>query len=379
MVYFDHNATTSIHPEVLESMMPFLASQQGNPSSSHSFGKHVLTAIEEAREKVASSVNAHPSQVIFTSSGTESNNMIINGIAGSYPESHFAFSAIEHPCISEPIKSINAMGFENTLIPVNSKGLLNLSAISKHEQKKITFLSVMMANNETGVIQDMPSIVKWAKEQNIKIHTDAVQALGKIDIDFEQLEVDAMTISSHKIYGPQGAAALILNKKIDLKPHMMGGGQEKGLRSGTENIAAIVGFGKACERVQKNIVIINSEIKKYRFLLEKELKKLGAVIFANEVERLGNTTFFAFNNIDGSTLLTALDRKGYAIASGSACSSNSGEPSHVLLAMGVNQELAQGALRVSLGINTKENEVKEFLQSLKIEVDRLKQLTAMAA
>ena len=379
MVYFDHNATTSIHPEVLESMMPFLASQQGNPSSSHSFGKHVLAAIEEAREKVASSVNAHPSQVIFTSSGTESNNTIINGIAGSYPESHFAFSAIEHPCISEPIKSINAMGFENTLIPVNSKGLLNLSAISKHEQKKITFLSVMMANNETGVIQDMPSIVKWAKEQNIKIHTDAVQALGKIDIDFEELDVDAMTISSHKIYGPQGAAALILNKKIDLKPHMTGGGQEKGLRSGTENIAAIVGFGKACERVQKNIVIINSEIKKYRFLLEKELKKLGAVIFANEVERLGNTTFFAFNNIDGSTLLTALDRKGYAIASGSACSSNSGEPSHVLLAMGVNQELAQGALRVSLGINTKENEVKEFLQSLKIEVDRLKQLTAMAA
>ena len=379
MVYFDHNATTSIHPEVLESMMPFLASQQGNPSSSHSFGKHVLTAIEEAREKVASSVNAHPSQVIFTSSGTESNNTIINGIAGSYPESHFAFSAIEHPCISEPIKSINAMGFENTLIPVNSKGLLNLSAISKHEQKKITFLSVMMANNETGVIQDMPSIVKWAKEQNIKIHTDAVQALGKIDIDFEELDVDAMTISSHKIYGPQGAAALILNKKIDLKPHMMGGGQERGLRSGTENIAAIVGFGKACERVQKNIVILNSKIKEYRFLLEKELKKLGAVIFAKQAKRLSNTTFFAFNNIDGSTLLTALDRKGYAIASGSACSSNSGEPSHVLLAMGVNQELAQGALRVSLGINTKENEVKEFLQSLKIEVDRLKQLTAMAA
>ena len=379
MVYFDHNATTSIHPEVLEVMMPFLASQQGNPSSSHSFGKHVLTAIEEAREKVANSINAHPSQVIFTSSGTESNNTIINGIAGSYPESHFAFSAIEHPCISEPIKSINAMGFENTLIPVDSKGLLNLSAISKQEQKKITFLSVMMANNETGVIQDMPSIVKWAKEQNIQTHTDAVQALGKIDIDFERLDVDAMTISSHKIYGPQGAAALILNKKIDLKPHMMGGGQEKGLRSGTENIAAIVGFGKACERVQKNIVIINSDIKKYRYLLEKELRKLGAVIFANQAERLSNTTFFAFNNIDGSTLLTALDRKGYAIASGSACSSNSGEASHVLLAMGVNHELAQGALRVSLGTETKEGDVKSFLVALKMEIDRLKQLTAMAA
>ena len=379
MVYFDHNATTSIHPEVLEVMMPFLTSQQGNPSSNHSFGKHVLTAIEEAREKVANSINAHPSQVIFTSSGTESNNTIINGIAGSYPESHFAFSAIEHPCISEPIKSINAMGFENTLIPVDSKGLLNLSAISKQERKKITFLSVMMANNETGVIQDMPSIVKWAKEQNIQTHTDAVQALGKIDIDFERLDVDAMTISSHKIYGPQGAAALILNNKIDLKPHMMGGGQEKGLRSGTENIAAIVGFGKACERVQKNIVIINSDIKKYRYLLEKELRKLGAVIFANQAERLSNTTFFAFNNIDGSTLLTALDRKGYAIASGSACSSNSGEASHVLLAMGVNHELAQGALRVSLGTETKEGDVKSFLVALKMEIDRLKQLTAMAA
>ena len=379
MVYFDHNATTSIHPEVLEVMMPFLTSQQGNPSSNHSFGKHVLTAIEEAREKVANSINAHPSQVIFTSSGTESNNTIINGIAGSYPESHFAFSAIEHPCISEPIKSINAMGFENTLIPVDSKGLLNLSAISKQERKKITFLSVMMANNETGVIQDMSSIVKWAKEQNIQTHTDAVQALGKIDIDFERLDVDAMTISSHKIYGPQGAAALILNNKIDLKPHMMGGGQEKGLRSGTENIAAIVGFGKACERVQKSIVIINSDIKKYRYLLEKELRKLGAVIFANQVERLSNTTFFAFNNIDGSTLLTALDRKGYAIASGSACSSNSGEASHVLLAMGVNQELAQGALRVSLGTETKEGDIKSFLVALKMEIDRLKQLTAMAA
>jgi len=377
MIYFDHNATTSIHPEVLEAMMPFLTSQQGNPSSNHSFGRHVHTAIEEAREKVANSVNAHPSQVIFTSSGTESNNTIIHGISRSYPDSHFGFSAIEHPCISEPIKSIEPMGFKNTQIPVDNKCLLNISALNNEEQKNITFLSVMMANNETGVIQDMPTITKWAKSHNIQIHTDAVQAIGKINVDFEELEVDAMTISSHKIYGPQGAAALILNKKIDLHPHLMGGGQEKGLRSGTENIAAIVGFGKACERVQKNIVIINDEIKKCHVYLEKELKNLGAVIFAEQTERLANTTFFAFNNIDGSTLLTALDRKGYAIASGSACSSNSSEASHVLLAMGIESELAQGALRVSLGIETKKDEIKSFLEALKIEVNRLKQLTAM--
>ena len=377
MIYFDHNATTSIHPEVLESMLPFLTSQQGNPSSNHSFGRHVHTAIEEAREKVANSVNAHPSQVIFTSSGTESNNTIIHGISRSYPDSHFGFSAIEHPCISEPIKSIEPMGFKNTQIPVDNKCLLNISALNNEEQKNITFLSVMMANNETGVIQDMPTITKWAKSHNIQIHTDAVQAIGKINVDFEELEVDAMTISSHKIYGPQGAAALILNKKIDLHPHLMGGGQEKGLRSGTENIAAIVGFGKACERVQKNIVIINDEVKKCHVYLEKELKNLGAVIFAEQTERLANTTFFAFNNIDGSTLLTALGRKGYAIASGSACSSNSSEASHVLLAMGIESELAQGALRVSLGIETKKDEIKSFLEALKIEVNRLKQLTAM--
>ena len=379
MIYFDHNATTSIHPEVLDAMMPFLNSQQGNPSSNHRFGRHAHTAIEEAREKVANSVNAHPSQVIFTSSGTESNNTIIHGISRTYPDSHFSYSAIEHPCISEPIKSIESMGFKNTKIPVNKKGLLNLQALSNEEQKNITFISVMMANNETGVLQDMPKIIKWAKSHDIQIHTDAVQAIGKINVDFEELEVDAMTISSHKIYGPQGAAALILNKKIDLYPYLMGGGQEKGLRSGTENIAAIVGFGKACERIQKNIVIINDKIKKYRDYLESELKNLGAVIFAEQTERLANTTFFAFNNIDGSTLLTALDRKGYAIASGSACSSNTTKASHVLLAMGIEPDLAQGALRISLGIETKQEEIKSFLEVLKKEINRLKQLTAMAA
>jgi cysteine desulfurase len=379
MIYFDHNATTSTHPEVLDAMMPFLNSQQGNPSSNHRFGRHAHTAIEEAREKVANSVNAHPSQVIFTSSGTESNNTIIHGISRTYPDSHFSYSTIEHPCISEPIKSIESIGFKNTKIPVNKKGLLNLQALSSEEQKNITFISVMMANNETGVLQDMPKIIKWAKSHNIQIHTDAVQAIGKINVDFEELEIDAMTISSHKIYGPQGAAALILNKKIDLYPYLMGGGQEKGLRSGTENIAAIVGFGKACERIQKNIVIINDKIKKYRDYLESELKNLGAVIFAEQTERLANTTFFAFNNIDGSTLLTALDRKGYAIASGSACSSNNTKASHVLLAMGIEPDLAQGALRISLGIETKQEEIKSFLEVLKKEINRLKQLTAMAA
>ena len=379
MIYFDHNATTTMHPEVLQEMMPFLSEQQGNPTSNHKFGRRAQTAIEEAREKVAFSVNAHPSQVIFTASGTESNNTIINGIAQSYPETHFAYSAIEHPCISEPIKSLSRKGFMATKILVNKQGLLDLEDVKIDIKNPISFLSVMMANNETGVIQDLPKIIKWAKLKKMIVHTDAVQALGKIPVDFEMLEVDAMTISSHKIYGPQGVAALILNKKIDMSPFIIGGGQEKGLRSGTENIAAIIGFGKACERTKENMVIIDRDIKPLQVILIKELKKMGAIIFGEDSKRLNNTIFFAFNRIDGATLLTALDRKGFALASGSACSSNNNEPSHVLIEMGVNKEIAQGAIRISLGINSKKTDVETFLVALKSELERLKQLTAIAA
>ena len=379
MIYFDHNATTAMHPEVLQEMMPFLSEQQGNPTSNHKFGRRAQTAIEEAREKVAFSVNAHPSQVIFTASGTESNNTIINGIAQSYPETHFAYSAIEHPCISEPIKSLSRKGFMATKILVNKQGLLDLENVKIDIKNPISFLSVMMANNETGVIQDLPKIIKWAKLKKMMVHTDAVQALGKIPVDFEMLEVDAMTISSHKIYGPQGVAALILNKKIDMSPFIIGGGQEKGLRSGTENIAAIIGFGKACERTKENMVIIDRDIKPLQVTLIKELKKMGAIIFGEDAKRLNNTIFFAFNRIDGATLLTALDRKGFALASGSACSSNNNEPSHVLIEMGVNEEIAQGAIRISLGINSKKTDVETFLVALKSELERLKQLTAIAA
>ena len=378
MIYLDHNATTAIHPEVLDEMMPFYKSQFGNPASNHRFGRKALTAIEEAREKVANAVNAHPSQVVFTASGTESNNTIIQGIADSYPETHFGYSTIEHPCISQPILSLAKKGFSSTAISVSEDGLVNLNDLEKSKEVP-DFISIMMVNNETGIIQDIPSIINWAKKRKVSVHTDAVQALGKIPVDFEELGVDAMTISSHKIYGPQGIAALILNKKIDLMPYMKGGGQEKGLRSGTENLAGIVGFGKACERVSKNIVTFNETIKPMQDVLEKKLSKMGAVIFGTRSERIANTTFFSFPKLDGVTLLTALDKKGFSVASGSACSSNNNEPSHVLLAMGVDMELAQGAIRVSLGVDSNPTHVGEFIAALKIEVDRLKQLTAMAA
>ena len=379
MIYLDHNATTAPHPEVIEVMMPFISSQQGNPASNHSYGRRAHTAIEDARDKVAEAVNAHPSQVIFTASGTESNNTIINGIARSYPNTHFAYSAIEHPCISKPIEAIKKLGFKATEVPVTNMGLINFTNLSQDELTSISFLSIMMANNETGVIQDMVKINRWAKDNDIILHTDAVQALGKLNVDFDSLGVDAMTISSHKIYGPQGVAALILNKKIDLHPHLLGGGQEKGLRSGTENIAAIIGFGKACELSQQNVVRFHEEVKILQSRLENALIKMGAIIFGKESNRLSNTTFFSFKDTDGSTLLTALDRKGFAIASGSACSSNSGEPSHVLLAMSVNEDQAKSALRVSLGVETSKEQIDDFIKALRQELERLKQLTAVAA
>jgi|TARA_B110000967_G_C18863015_1_gene551104 cysteine desulfurase len=379
MIYLDHNATTAPHPEVIEVMMPFISSQQGNPASNHSYGRRAHTAIEDARGKVAEAVNAHPSQVIFTASGTESNNTIINGIARSYPNTHFAYSAIEHPCISKPIEAIKKLGFKATEVPVTNMGLIDFTNLSQDELASISFLSIMMANNETGVIQDMVKINRWAKDNDIILHTDAVQALGKLNVDFDCLGVDAMTISSHKIYGPQGVAALILNKKIDLHPHLLGGGQEKGLRSGTENIAAIIGFGKACELSQKNVVRFGEEVKILQSKLENALIKMGAIIFGKDSNRLSNTTFFSFKDIDGSTLLTALDRKGFAVASGSACSSNSGEPSHVLLAMNVDEEQAKSALRVSLGVETTREQIDDFIKALRQELERLKQLTAVAA
>lgn len=379
MIYFDNNATTAIHPEVLEEMMPFFAEQHGNPTSNHRFGRRAHTAIEEAREKVAYAVNAHPSQIIFTASGTESNNTIIHGVADGYPESIFGYSAIEHPCVSKPVEALRKRGFASIEIPVDQNGLVNIELLSDKPSNQPTFISVMMANNETGVIQNMPEIVQWAKKNKAIVHTDAVQALGKITVDFAGLDVDALTISSHKVYGPQGVAALVVNNKIDVVPFIKGGGQERGLRSGTENLAGIIGFGKACERAAANTVLFDKTIRPLQSYLEQHLVQMGAVIFGDQAKRLPNTSFFAFPRLDGVTLLTALDKKGFAVASGSACSSNSNEPSHVLLAMGIDKELAQGAIRVSMGVETTLAQVKDFIASLKMEIERLKQLAAMAA
>lgn len=377
-IYFDHNATTALDVRVLEAMSPFMTQQHGNPTSRHSFGRHARSAIEKAREQVADAVNAHPSQVIFTSGGTEANNLAITGIASAYGMSQIVVSAIEHPCVTRPAHAMKQRGWQLATLGVNQAGVIEFSALDTILDTETSIVSTMLANNETGTIQPVAELAEIARRNGVAMHTDAVQALGKMKVDFDALNVHAMTLSSHKINGPQGAGALILDKRIDIQPVIYGGGQERGLRSGTENVAAIIGFGAACELLNTRLLQHTGQIRQLRDRLEIGLKKLGATVFGASAERLPNTSFFAFNEIEGETLVMAMDRKGFAVASGSACSSDSSEPSSVLLAMGVERDLAKGAIRVSLGASNSSEQIDAFLKVLAGEITRLRQLTAIA-
>lgn len=379
-VYFDHNSTTALKPQVLEAMMPYLTNQHGNPASQHSYGRNAHEAIEQARRQVAAAVGAQANQVIFTASGTEANNFAVTGIASNMDQEQILTSQIEHPCVSNPAKAMQTRGnWQANSIAVDSDCQLDTQDLQTKLEAATDLVSVMLANNETGAIQDIETVVALAKAKKVFVHTDAVQALGKIAVDFTALGVHAMTISSHKIGGPLGAGALVLNKRVDIQPLLHGGGQEKNLRSGTENIAAIVGFGVACELATQDLSHFASHTASLRNALEAGLVELDAIIFGQQATRLPNTSFFAFKNIEGETLVTALDKLGFAVASGSACSSASGEPSHVLLAMGIEEELARGAIRVSFnGSNTLE-QVTAFLTALKQALQDLRQMTAVAA
>ncbi len=378
-VYFDSNGTTLLDARVLQSMLPYLSQQYGNATSRHVYGRSARQAIEAAREQVADAVGAHPSQVVFTGSGTESNNLAIHGIASLNQDLAVAVSAIEHPCVTRPAAALQRRGWTVNTVGVDSSGKLNMDALAALLQAPTSLVSVMLANNETGVIQEIAKVAELARAHKAFMHTDAVQALGKIKVDFSSLNVHAMTLSSHKINGPQGAGALILDKRVDIQPLLLGGGQERGLRSGTENVAAIVGFGAACELIHQELIQRTSKLRHMRDRLEAGLLQLGAVIFGQAAERLPNTSFFAFPGIEGETMVMALDRKGYAVASGSACSSDSTEPSQVLLAMGVERDLARGAIRVSLASNNSIEQIEAFLLVLAGELNRLKQLTAIAS
>ena len=378
-VYFDHNATTQIDARVLDAMLPWMRAQSGNPSSRHQYGRAAREAVAQAREQVARACGAQASQVVFTASGTEANNLAIKGLADHVHHGQILSSAVEHPCVTRSAIAMRGLGHTSNSIPVSGDGKVDLEQFKTQLSQATSLVSVMLANNETGVLQDVAELAEIARAHGSLMHTDAVQALGKIDLNFNDLNVHAMTVSSHKLQGPQGAAALILDKRVDIQPLLHGGGQERGLRSGTENVAAIVGFGLACELAIQQLADYQRHTLKLRTQLEAGLASMNATIFGAQSNRLSNTSFFAMDGIEGETLVVALDRKGYAVASGSACSSDSTEPSAVLLAMGVQEDVARGAVRLSLGAQNTAQQVADFLQQLQQEILRLKQLSAMAA
>ena len=377
-VYFDHNATTPLDERVLAVMLPYLREQHGNASSRHEFGTQARQAVDAAREQVAAVVGVQPAQVIFTSGGTEANNLFIKGAAGYLSPAQIAVSGIEHPCVAKPAQELARQGWGVRKLAVTRDGAVDLADVDAALQVPTGIVSVMLANNETGVIQDVAAVGERARRAKAVMHTDAVQPLGKMAVDFNALNVQAMTVSAHKIYGPKGAGALIVDKRLELRPLLSGGGHERGLRSGTENVAAIAGFGAACELAAGRMSVLNRQLLSLRDRLERGLAELGAVLFGAAGVRVPNTSYFALKGIDGEVLVIELDKAGYAVAAGAACSSTSTEPSATLLAMGVAPEIARGAVRFSLGAGNTAEQVDEFLKALATIARRLRRLTAVA-
>jgi len=377
-IYFDHNATTPLDERVLAAMLPFLKDQHGNASSRHEFGTVARKAVDDAREQVAALVGVQPVQVIFTGGGTEANNLLVKGAAGYLKPAQVAVSAIEHPCVAKPAQELTRQGWTLRKLAVTRQGTIDLADVDAALATNTGIVSVMLANNETGVIQDVAAVGERARRAKAVMHTDAVQALGKIAVDFNALNVSAMTISAHKIYGPKGAGALVVDKRLELRPLLSGGGHERGLRSGTENVPAIVGFGAACELAAARMSDLNRHVQVLRERLELGLTGMGAVIFGSASNRVPNTSYFALQGIDGEALVIELDKAGYAVAAGAACSSTSSEPSATLLAMGVSPAVARGAVRFSLGAMNTAEQVDGFLKALAAVAQRLRRLTAVA-
>jgi len=367
MIYFDNNASTAIDERVLDVMLPFLKNYHGNPSSLYRLGRLSRSSIATAREQIAALVSASsPCQVILTSGGTESNNLALNNLAYYSTNKKLAVSAIEHPSVLEPAQLLKQQ-LDVSLIKVTPQGIIDIEHLIRLAKQGVDSFSMMLANNETGAIQTIALLNQQLRQYNpnISIHTDAVQAIGKLSVNFQQLNCDFMSLSSHKIYGAKGCGALIVKSPQKLQALINGGGQEQGKRAGTENVAAIVGFGKAAELAMNELNQRQQKLKVLTDYLQQQLKKLpNLTIFAENSPRLTNTVQIGLPTVDGEMLLMHLDKHNIAISSGSACASGGGEPSHVLLAMGVSPVLAKSAIRISLGQHNTQPEIDTFIHYL---------------
>ncbi len=364
-LYLDYNASTPLDARVLDAMTKCLAGFPGNPASVHQFGRAVRANIDAAREQVAALVGAHPSQVVFTSGGTEANNLAFTFLRGQHQPARLAVSRIEHPSVLEPARVLAAQGWQLDWIDVDHQCRVRPQFLAERLHQDTRLVSVMTANNETGALQNVAGLAESARSVGALFHTDAIQAAGKMPLDFQASGAHLMTLSAHKIYGPKGVGALIFDKSLELSPQLYGGGQEKGLRAGTENVAGIVGFGVAAESAVAELKQRVAHSRGLRDRLERGLALYPQItVFAEQAERLPNTLQLAIEGIDGEALLMQFDRSGIAVSSGSACSSGKAQPSHVLMAMGVDAQLARGAIRISIGKDTTASEIDLFLAAL---------------
>ncbi len=379
-VYLDHNATTPLDPRVLEAMLPYLSTEFGNPSSVHSFGRAARAALDTARQQVAALINAQASQVIFTSGGTEANNIALLGCCAALPVGRIAISAIEHDSVRVPARVLASRGWVVDTIAVDSAGRVSAQTLAAALHPDTRLASVMLANNESGVVQDLSALAATARTAGVIMHSDAVQAAGKIALEYQVGGAQLVSLSGHKIYGPKGVGALIVDKALDMQALVYGGSQEKALRPGTENVAGIVGFGAAAQIVLDELQTGSARQAELRSHLETKLRGIdGLVIFAADALRIPNTTQISVSGIDGEALLLQLDRAGFAVSSGSACAAGSHAPSHVMVAMGVAPDLARGALRISLGRSTTREQLDDFCQGLRAAIDQFRSSTVRAA
>lgn len=378
-VYADNNATTPVDPRVKEAMLPYLSEKFGNPSSLHSFGREAKEALMDARKRVAKVINSNPEAIVFTSGGSEADNLALKGIAEKNKDKgkHIITSKIEHKAVLETCKYLEKQSFEITYLPVDENGFVSPAKVESEIRDDTILVSLMMANNEIGTIEPIQEIGKLLKNEDIYFHTDAVQCLGKTPVDVRELNVDLLSLSSHKIYGPKGVGALFVKDGVELTSLIHGGDQENGRRSGTENLPGIVGFGKACELANKNL---KEESEKLRRLGAKLIKRvLNSVedvrLNGPKANRLPGNANFSFKYIEGESLIMKLDGEGIACSSGSACTSESLEPSHVLLAIGLPKKIAHGSLRIGLGRFNTEEDVAKIVSVLPKVVEELREIS----
>jgi cysteine desulfurase len=377
-IYLDNNATTPVAPEVIEEMLPYLRELYGNPSSMHTFGGQLHRKIEEARAKVASLIGADSEEIIFTSCGTESDNTAIMSAVESFPaKRHIITTRVEHPAVLNFCKHLSRNGFRVTFLPVNNHGQLNIDELLRAIDEDTFLVSAMYANNETGVIFPIYDIAEILKERNILFHTDAVQVIGKIPLDVKKLPVDMLSLSGHKLHATKGVGALYVRKGTRFYPDIIGGHQERGRRAGTENVASIIGLGKACELAGKNLDEESTYVKKLRDKLETTLLESCSDVKVNGDinNRLPNTTNISFEYVEGEAILLRMNEYGICASSGSACSSGSLEPSHVLRAMGVPFTAIHGSIRFSLSRYNTEDEINRVIGVLPQIINDLRMLS----